>query len=191
MPPGIGKMGPVSGVLHVCTANRCRSVFAERVMRSAVPAQIPVTSAGTDAVPGQPIWPGAAEQLELRGISAYGFSSYPLTPDLVRGADLILTATRDHRDRLVARHPEAMRRTFTWRELAWLVDDLGQGDIPGEDAAERLRAIPSTIVARRGHLTPPPPHLFDVVDPVGRANGAMVTAADEIERALRPLLALL
>ena len=95
----------VPGVLHVCTANQCRSAMAERLMRAAVPGDIPVTSAGTRARSGEPIWPEAAAELERRGVSALGFDSHPITVQLVKGADLVLTATRAHRDEVLAEFP--------------------------------------------------------------------------------------
>jgi len=179
------------GVLHVCTANRCRSAFAERMMRAALPGDVPITSAGTRARRGEPIWPGAAVELERRGISALGFDSHPLHPDLLTGADLVLTATRKHRDDVVSGCPAVLRRTFTWRELAWLVDGLGPGDLPGAGPAERLAGLAAVVGARRGVLTPPPPHQLDVDDPVGGPEGAVEIAATQIEVALHPVIALL
>jgi protein-tyrosine phosphatase len=184
-------MGCVPGVLHICTANRCRSALAERIMRSALPYDVPVTSAGTRARPGEAIWPGAADELERRGISALGFDSHPLDPALVAGADLVLTATRAHRDEVTAAHPAALRRTFTWRELAWLVDGVTPDRVPGRTPAEKLAALPSVAGHRRGGLTAPAPHLLDVADPVGQPDGAVEVAAREIEDALRPVLELL
>jgi len=181
----------VPGVLHVCTANRCRSAIAERLMRVALPGDVPVTSAGTRARPGEPIWPGAAAELERRGISALGFASHPLQPALLDGADLVLTATRRHRDELVAQHPRALRRTFTWRELAWLVDGLSVDDLPGDTPAERLAGLAAVAGTRRGARTPPPPRLLDVDDPVDGPAGAVEVAAREIEQALAPVVLLL
>src|SRR5689334_15090876 len=183
-------MGRVPGVLHICTANGCRSALAERLRRSALPYDVPVTSAGTRARPGEAIWPEAAVELERRGISALGFDSHPLEPALVAGADLVLTATRAHRDEVTAAHPAVLRRTFTWRELAWLVDGLAPERIPGRTPAEKLAALPSVATHRRGELTAPAPHLLDVADPVGLPQGAVEVAAREIEDALRPVIGL-
>jgi protein-tyrosine phosphatase len=165
--------------------------MAERMMRAALPYDVPVASAGTRARAGEPIWPGAAHELERRRLSPLGFDSHPIDPALVAGADLILTATRGHRDEIVSTWPTALRRTFTWRELAWLVTGLDRAKVPGRTAAERLAALPALAVARRGLLAAPPPQLLDVADPVGGPEGAVVTAAEEIEQALRPIVALL
>jgi len=181
----------VSGVLLVCTANRCRSAIAERLMRAAVPSQLPVSSAGLRARAGAPIWPGAAAELERRGVSALGFDSHPVTAALVNGADLVLTATRAHRDEVLRAHPAALRRVFTWRELAWLLDDLDQESLPAGGALERLRGLPAAAAGRRGLLTAPAPDDLDVADPVGLPDAAMSVAAEQIERALRPILRVL
>jgi protein-tyrosine phosphatase len=183
--------GAVPGILHVCTANRCRSAIAERLTRAALPDELPVTSAGTRARVGEPIWPEAAEELERRRVSSLGFASHPLEEPLVRGADLVLTATRAHRDEVVASHPAALRRTFTWRELAWLVTGLQYEEVPGRTALERLAALASIATGRRGLLQAPAPHLFDIADPVAGPRGAVAAAAAEVEQALAPLVTLL
>ena len=179
------------GVLHVCSANRCRSVIAERLMRAALPADVPVTSAGTRARAGEDIWPEAAVELDRRGVSALGFDSHPLDPALVAGADLVLTATRAHRDEVVAAQPGALRRTFTWRELAWRVDGLTRADLPGDTAAQRLAWLAAVVGRRRGALTAPSPRDLDVDDPVGGPAGAVQASARQIEAALAPVVALL
>jgi len=181
----------VPGVLHVCTANRCRSAFAERLMRSLLPGDVPVTSAGTRARPGEPIWPEAATALERRGISALGFAAHPVEAALVRGADLVLTATRAHRDEVVAAWPVAARRTFTWRELAWLLEGLSPHDVPAGTSAQRLAALPGLAARRHGRAQAPPPQWMDIDDPVDGPPGAVEVAADQIEQALRPVVALL
>jgi protein-tyrosine phosphatase len=186
-----GWMVCVAGILHVCTANRCRSVIAERVMREALPGELPVTSAGTRARSGEPIWPTAAVELERRRLSSLGFTSHPVEAALVRGADLVLTATRAHRDEVISACPAALRRTFTWRELAWLVSGLSQAELPGRTARERLAVLAAVATACRGRLQAPLPHLLDIADPVDGPAGAVAAAADEIERALAPVIVLL
>ncbi|MDQ1289146.1 MAG: low molecular weight protein-tyrosine phosphatase [Actinomycetota bacterium] len=160
-------------------------------MRSALPDGIPVTSAGTRARRGEPIWPEAGEELERRGVCSLGFSSYPIDSPLVHGADLVLAATRAHRDEIVAAFPGARGHVFTWRELAWLTGGILSADIPGASPGERLTALAPLVSGRRGRLRPPPPEMFDVADPVDGPRGAVTAAADEIERALGPVVALL
>lgn len=160
-------------------------------MRAAVPVDVPVTSAGTRARTGEPIWPAAALELERRGVSALGFDAHPVTAALVKGAEVVLTATRAHRDELLAEYPFALGRVFTWRELGWLVGGLTRDQLPGRSAAERLRAVPAAAAARRGVLVPPPPAELDIDDPVGGPEGAVAVAAVEIEQALLPIVRLI
>jgi protein-tyrosine phosphatase len=181
----------VPGILNICTANRCRSPIAERLLRAALPPQVPVSSAGLRARWGEPIWPGAAVELERRGISPLGFDSYPLDGTLIAGADLVLTATRAHRDEVLSGSPDALRRTFTWRELAWLMEGVGTGEVPGGTVMERLRALPAAAAARRGLRAAPPPEEFDVLDPVELPPSAMPSAADQIERAVQGIVRVL
>jgi protein-tyrosine phosphatase len=165
--------------------------MAERMLRAALPGHVAVTSAGTRARGGEEIWPEAAGELRRRGISPLGFDSHPLTSALVIGADLVLTATRAHRDEVVSAHPAALRRAFTWRELAWLIGGLRREDLPGPSTAGRLAGLAGVASRRRGSLPPPPGHLLDVVDPVGGPPGAVAASAREIEAALWPLIDLL
>jgi protein-tyrosine-phosphatase len=82
-----------------------------------------VMSAGIRATAGEPMQPRAIDELTRRGISSDGFRSTPLDLGVVGHAHLVLTATRSQRDQLVASVPGALKKTFTWRELAWLLSD--------------------------------------------------------------------
>ncbi|MGB8022416.1 MAG: hypothetical protein WCF04_14385 [Candidatus Nanopelagicales bacterium] len=156
-------------VLYVCTANICRSPSAQGLMCDAL-ATVPevrgvqIRSAGTTAIDGMPgchLAPG----LEGR---AHGHRSQPLTPDLVRWANLILTAGRDHRSVVVTIDPSARRRTFTMLQAGrisdWLVD-IGMVDAavarascaaaedfdPADPRAE-VAAMPARVDERWGWL---------------------------------------
>jgi len=115
-----------STVLFVCHANICRSPMAERLARHAG-ADIVALSAGTHALDGAPMHPGAAAILREWGVDAAGFASRALTADLVAGADLILTATRQQRAISVTLCPSALRRAFTIRQFGRLSAGLDAG----------------------------------------------------------------
>ena len=106
-------------VLFVCTGNTCRSPLAEVLFRRAVadrlgcpPDEIEqhgviVASAGLAAWAGGPASGGAVEVAGEMGCDLRSHESQPLTEDLVRQADVILTMTASHRAALLAQFPEA------------------------------------------------------------------------------------
>lgn len=185
----------MGGVLHVCTGNQARSPMAERMMvaslwrrfGSAADA-IFVASGGTQGPPGRPIQPLAVAELKRRGVSGEEFSSQLVDLGAAGRAHLVLTATREHRDLIVARAPGALRHTFTWRELAWLVADLPPGALPGRYPVERVASLARVARQRRGYLRPLAPALFDVADPMGGTKQDYRVAAAEIEEALETIL---
>ena len=177
-------------VLHICTANRCRSVIAERLAEVMLPESIVNSSAGIDAQQGEAIWPAAARELDRRRVPVNGFASRELTLSMLHSADLILAATRGQRDAVAAMEPSIFRRTFTWRELAWLLGGVSRADVPGECAADRLRALPALANSRRGLLLAPQGKDLDVEDPVGRSGRATAKAAALIESSLTVLAGL-
>ena len=130
---GHGPRGAAPGsvrivrILYVCTANICRSASAERLLLDAVAAApelagIEVRSAGTHAMPGSS---GCSMAPALTGHAAE-HRSQALTAELVKWADLILPAARDHRPSILELAPESRTRTFTIRQAGriadWIVD---------------------------------------------------------------------
>ena len=186
-------------VLHVCTGNICRSPMAERIMRSAVhrrfgeqAAEFEIRGAGTyGGHAGQPMHPPAAQVLAELGCDAGGFAATWLQERQVQWAELILTATADHRRQVLGLDPRALRRTFTLVELARLVAPVQPDALPPGSPAERLGALVGLAVERRA--IDPPPHrgADDIDDPfeqhldVYRGTAREISAA--IETILRPL----
>jgi protein-tyrosine phosphatase len=166
-------------VLVVCTGNICRSPTAERLLRLHA-GELGVTgltvgSAGTRAVVGYGMEATAREVLVELGGDPVQFRARQLTPSLVEEADLVLTMTTRHRDRVLAESPRAMRRTFTVLEAERLLT------VPTEEPA-----LPARLVVARG-LQPLEPHDDDVVDPVGEARVLFETVGQQINRATRAL----
>ncbi|MFE9956935.1 low molecular weight phosphatase family protein [Micromonospora sp. NPDC005299] len=185
----------MGGIIHVCTGNQARSPIALRLMEAGLRDRygraadsIFVTSGGTQGPPGRPMQPFAIAELERRGVPADHFVSQLLDLDAVARAHLVLTATRNHRDEVVAQVPKALPYTFTWRELAWLVRGLKPDEVPGHYAVERAANLARVVKQRRGYLQPLPPESFDIADPMGGTRQNYRVAADQIEEAIETIL---
>ena len=185
-------------VLHVCTGNICRSPMAERLMAAMVGQGWPeaadrvvVESAGTWGHTGSPMEPPALRTLADRGIDGSSFRARELVAEHVEQADLVLTATREHRAAAVVLHPRAAARTFTLRELARLTAGLSPDDLPAGDVVERGRALVRAAAQRRGLVPPARPSDDDVADPYQAPASAFAACADLLTEALRGPVALL
>jgi protein-tyrosine phosphatase len=173
-------------ILHVCVANICRSPMAEWLTRQEIGerlgpagAAFVVSSAGTRGHAGSPMHHHGAGVLRSVGVEPDGFVARVLTADLLRGADLVLTATTVERDQAVELLPAALNRTFTLLEFARLLAavpaDLAgpPADLaaPSADPAERARR--TVVLARRmrGRLPYVDPSVDDLADPVRTPDG--------------------
>ena len=118
-------------ILFVCVGNVCRSPLGERLLEVMLPkGDFEVSSAGVGALAGAAMDAEAAVHLEAYGASADGFVARQLTPAMVEESDLVLTATRSIRSRVLEESPAALRRTFTVLEFAALLDVVATGDAP-------------------------------------------------------------
>lgn len=75
--------------------------------------QVEIVSAGTDAREGASSCPTI---MGLVGAEGWSGTATPLTVELVESADLILTATSEHADAVVALSPAARTRVFPYRQ---------------------------------------------------------------------------
>jgi protein-tyrosine phosphatase len=185
----------MGGIIHVCTANQIRSPIAERLMRASlwrrhgqVADSIYLMSGGTQARGGLPMQPLAAAELYRRAVPSDDFVSRPLDLDAAARAHLVLTATREHRDEIVALAPAALHHTFTWRELAWLVRGTMPNEVPGRYLVERVSNLARVARRRRSYLKAPAAHRFDVADPMGGTKQDYIVAATQIEKAIEAIL---
>ena len=159
-------------ILAVCTANICRSPLMEILLRDGLDAErFEVASAGVRGWDAQPMDPSAAAELARLGHSADGFASRAIAPDQVASADLLLTATREHRSDVLATHPQALRRSFTLVEFAALT-----GLVDAED--------PAGLVAQAAMRRSLAPADIDVRDPYRRGADVHRETADQIAAAV-------
>lgn len=150
-------MGPTLHVLFVCTGNICRSPIAERLTSALAErygiAGLEASSAGTRAVVSHPVHREADRVLKSLGGSGDNFAARQLSARIATQADLIVTMTRSHRDRVLEVTPRMLHRTFTLGELAVLVTKFNVSVI--EDLARSRHALRETDVP-------------DIADPVGK-----------------------
>ncbi|MCJ0902139.1 low molecular weight phosphatase family protein [Rhodococcus sp. ARC_M6] len=164
-------------VLFVCTGNICRSPTAERLaLAFAREARIPdfsASSAGTRAVVGYPIEPTAVDVLEGLGGDSTNFQARMLTKVIASEADLILTMTERHREKVLTIAPSQFKRTFTLREAARL------------STAADARTVADLAVARPLHRTT---DIEDVIDPIGKDANTFHAVGTEIAMLLGPFI---
>ncbi len=174
-------MSTAYDVLVVCEGNLCRSPLVERLLRLRLGdgSGVEVSSAGTIAATGRPMDPMAAAELGRLGGDPADFESRRLTVELLRAADLVLTATRALRSQVVVMAPSTLKRTFTLLELAALLDERPWR--PGDDPTD-LHAVVARAADWRSAVSNRNDAL-DIPDPIGRSAQVHRTAADAAESA--------
>ncbi|MDW3217853.1 MAG: hypothetical protein R8F63_04505 [Acidimicrobiales bacterium] len=137
-------MAPPFRLLVVCTANICRSVMAERLLRRAVAERglaVEVSSCGL-LFDGEPASDTVIAVLDERGIDARDHRSRRFTPALLADIDLVVTMERMHARELAVALDGASPRIHTLGSIvAWLdqqeADDRSPADLVAAFAAER------------------------------------------------------
>lgn len=196
---------PPFTVLHVCMGNICRSPMAERLLVLAVRERLErlgVDPTGADALlhshsagtggwhAGEEMNPPAARQVLGRGGDVEGFAARKLRSDLIDAADLVLTATADQQEYVVALRPDAASRTFVLGEFGRLLGVLDTTVLPPAAAtpdavyARGVALVAAVDAARQGAGAL---HSDDLDDPWGRGDQCFSRVADEIEETVHPL----
>jgi len=202
---------PPFTVLHVCMGNICRSPMAERLLALAVQQRLSRVRAETAGIDlgalvlshsagtggwhdGEEMNPPAARQVRSRGGDPTGFAARKLLSEHIDAADLVLTATADQQEYVVALRADAAARTFVLGEFGRLlavVDPaaLPDGTLTPDAVYARGVALVETVDAARRGAAPLPAD--DLDDPWGRGDQTFSRVADEIEETIVPLARLL
>jgi protein-tyrosine phosphatase len=171
-------------VLYVCTANRCRSPFAEHTLRRALAAAgiDTVTVASAGLLPGgAPVPRVGLVVARERGLPLAGHLSRPLA-DLefpLETVDLVLAMERAHARELVADHGAPFARVFTLKQFdRWSATHAFAGARLGEwlDDAADGRSPAELLGASAAD---------DTADPINRPAPAWRTMADAFEQHAR------
>jgi len=182
-------------VLMVCTGNICRSPLAEALLRSHMQklgVPLTVLSAGSNAVVGHGMTPEAIRVAHRYGGSGEQHEARQLTQQLAASADLILTATREHRGAVAGFHPRAARYCFTLKQFARLVGPVLESGLAqsaptenGDTESVRLRSFVAEVAASRGYQ-PPPENLADddIEDPYRRPWAVYERVGERVESAI-------
>ncbi|MDQ4038045.1 MAG: hypothetical protein M3313_06790 [Actinomycetota bacterium] len=174
--------------------------MAERLTRAYAAAEgaalggvLTASSAGTRAVVGNPIEPSAGLVLRGLGGDATGFVARQLVPRDIEKADLVLTMTRKHRDKVLQLSPRVMTRTFTLREAAALLKAADDDDLAADPNLDsRARLLSAVLTQRRGAgVVHRDRQRDDIPDPIGGSLDKFQKVGDAIAGALLPVLAAL
>jgi protein-tyrosine phosphatase len=197
-------------ILTVCTGNICRSPVAERLLQAGLDQVLPggfvVTSAGTRAMVGEPIQPPSAKIVRTFGGNPENFAARQLTSKILRGVDLVLTMTSGHRGEVLQLDASLLKRTFTIREFARMLDVLDEraagtpagppsGSPAGSPAGDPLaantaswRGLPARAAAVRHLSLPADSAENDIIDPYRRGPETYAQMEDELAPAIVSIL---
>jgi protein-tyrosine phosphatase len=168
-------------VLVVCVGNVCRSPLVERLLQLRLHEMlgesaetIEVSSAGVLALVGNPMDDLAAAQLQRLGGDPQGFVSTQWDAPMSEAADLVLTATRGLRSRVLEETPRTLKRTFTILEFAALTTS---------DTFRTRRVTDTADLVGRAAVWRGSAGLddYDVPDPVGQPERFHHAVADLLD----------
>lgn len=188
------ERGEHFSILVVCTGNVCRSPYFERVLAAQL-AGLPVTvsGAGTGALLIERMSRGSQALLQDRGLDGSGYCPRQLTPSMVRDADLVLTASREHRHVVVEELPSAASRVFALLDFADACRTADLSDTRGVDGLRAfVRSTPSGALERHSARSDAQ---AEIIDPfrqgpevfalmAEQADPALATVAQAIRRSL-------
>ena len=188
MTSGVEASRPVR-ILTVCSHNRTRSVMAAALLDSKLTERLGagavlIRSSGFGPV-DLPAIDDAVAAMRRRGLDVSAHRSSATTASLVDGADLILTAERDHVVKIAALSSAAFRRALTLPEF------LAANAYGADDDGGDIRAWVESMTAERTAGEYLRADVPEVDDPTGSAPRAFEAAVVAIEQQCDDVVALL
>jgi Protein-tyrosine-phosphatase len=171
----------------VCTGNVCRSPYIERLLTVGMRGlDVGVSSAGTRALAGKPMDPGSARLLKEAGIGTDDFVARQLTPAMLAEADLVLTATREHRREVVQLEPKALRYTHAVDDFSDLVAaaDLDHRSFLESRGAPMVAKLASRAQSARGEVAARVAEDSGIVDPFRQPDRVFMLMAQQVGEVL-------
>jgi protein-tyrosine phosphatase len=185
-------------ILTVCTGNICRSPYAHLALQHALeevrPGSFIVASVGTQAMIGNPVDPGSAGILDWRGIDSSGFAARQISERMLDDIDIVLPLEVAHRRVVLSYSPRHLKRAFTLKEFARLLDSAEAREPWSQRLAglatpeERWAALPSHLARERG-LSRVADGADDIADPYRRPQAAFDAMATEVDSAIERIVA--
>lgn len=185
-------------VLTVCTGNICRSPYAhlalQRGLGTVRPGAFDVSSAGTHALIGNPVDPSSAQILTARGIPSAEFAARQISERILADVDFVLPLEVTHRKAVLSYSPRHLKRAFTLKEFARLLDTADEREpwtarLAGlSTVEERWAALPAHLARERG-LARVPDGADDIADPYRQSQEVFDRMAAEVDEAVERIVA--
>lgn len=131
-------------IIFVCTGNTCRSPMAEAYIKK-VTGESSFQSAGITAIEGLPASENSIRILESIQIDLNNHRSQRINKDNLEKADLILTMTLSHKQRILQVFPHLHNKTYTLKEYIHNVDVYG--------IVTKISEIEAIIIAKKAEIS--------------------------------------
>lgn len=158
--------------------------MAEALLRRALQKRaiegIGVESSGVSGWDGSPATPEAVEAVAEYGLDISDHRARRLTRAMVEPADLVVAMSSEHRDGVARLAPRAAGRTFTIKELVYLLESGPEGIAEGSTVQQLRSAVDRATALREGAADM---ELMDedIADPLGLGLESYRATAWELE----------
>lgn len=169
----------------VCTGNICRSAFAEGYLRAeAHRAGLPhfSTASGGTGINQALVPPLEIQELANKeNFDLSGHTPEEINEEAIRSADIILTATTEHRAEILHLAPTALKRTFTLKEFGRLIQKHQPTLHTNQDAAQWWKSVARELSTYRAEIAEDE---LDLEDPFKQPFDVYQKSVEEIKEAL-------